>query len=100
MTIIRELPLYGMSGWTTDEKMLIPDQFDLWLVDPAGKEPAQNLTQIGREKKTQFRFVNMSRVDGKSVVDLSRPMMFLSFNRENKENGYYLLQPGQQIQNW
>lgn len=91
-------PLYGMSGWTTDEKMLIPDQFDLWLVDPAGKEPAQNLTRIGREKKTQFRFVNMSRVDGKSVVDLSRPMMFLSFNRENKENGYYLLQPGQQIQ--
>ena len=91
-------PLYGMSGWTTDEKMLIPDQFDLWLVDPAGKEPAQNLTKIGREKKTQFRFVNMSRVDGKSVVDLSRPMMFLSFNRENKENGYYLLQPGQQIQ--
>lgn len=91
-------PLYGMSGWTTDEKMLIPDQFDLWLVDPSGKEPSQNLTKIGREKKTQFRFVNMSRVEGKSVVDMSRPMMFLSFNRENKENGYYLLQPGQPIQ--
>lgn len=29
---------------------------------------------------------------------MSRPMMFLSFNRENKENGYYLLQPGQPIQ--
>lgn len=91
-------PLYGMSGWTIDEKMLIPDQFDLWLVDPSGKEPSQNLTKIGREKKTQFRFVNMSRVEGKSVVDMSRPMMFLSFNRENKENGYYLLQPGQPIQ--
>lgn len=91
-------PLYGMSGWTTDEKMLIPDQFDLWLVDPSGKEPSQNLTKVGREKKTQFRFVNMSRVEGKSVVDMSRPMMFLSFNRENKENGYYLLQPDQPIQ--
>lgn len=32
-------PLYGMYGWTKgDEMMLIPDQFDLWLVDPSGKK--------------------------------------------------------------
>ena len=28
-----------MYGWTKgDEMMLIPDQFDLWLVDPSGKK--------------------------------------------------------------
>ena len=29
---------------------------------------------------------------------MTRPMMFLSFNRGNKENGYYTLRPGQAIQ--
>lgn len=92
-------PLYGMYGWTKgDEMMLIPDQFDLWLVDPSGKKASRNLTKIGRETNTQFKFVNQSRTEGKSAVDMTRPMMFLSFNRGNKENGYYTLRPGQAIQ--
>lgn len=88
-----------MYGWTKgDEMMLIPDQFDLWLVDPSGKKASRNLTKIGRETNTQFKFVNQSRTEGKSAVDMTRPMMFLSFNRGNKENGYYTLRPGQAIQ--
>ena len=46
--------------------MLIPDQFDLWLVDPSGKKASRNLTKIGREPNTQFKFVNQSRTEGKS----------------------------------
>ena len=90
-------PLYGFSGWTTDEKMLIPDRYDLWLVDPSAQTPAKNLTGTGRETDTRFRFVNLVTVPGKGAVDLSKPMLFLSFNYVNKENGYYLLQPGQTI---
>lgn len=91
-------PLYGFNGWTTDEKMLIPDRYDLWLVDPTAKTPAKNLTGIGRETDTRFRFVNMNTVPGKGAVDLSKPMLFLSFNYVNKENGYYRLQVGNPIQ--
>ncbi len=91
-------PLYGFYGWTTDEKMLIPDRYDLYLVDPSGKTASQNLTVTGRQTNTQFRFSNLVRTPGKSAVDLSKPMLFVSFNRINKENGYYRLQVGKPIE--
>ena len=77
--------------------MLIPDRYDLWLVDPTAQTPSKNLTGTGRQTDTRFRFVNMNTTPGKGAVDLSKPMMFLSFNYVNKENGYYLLQPGEAI---
>ncbi len=91
-------PMYGMMGWTTDEKLLMPDRYDVWLADPAGVKPSENLTKIGRETNTQFRFVNPRKVPGKAVVDIKDPMLFLSFDRVDKENGYYLLNQGKPIQ--
>ncbi len=41
---------YGVMGWTEDDKyILIQGRYDIWKIDPKGKEEALNLTQgIGR----------------------------------------------------
>lgn len=84
--------LYGLYGWTTgEEKMLIADRYDLWVVDPSGKKGSVNITRSGRTTDTQFKLVNTNTIPGKTTTDLTQPMLFISFNRVNKENGYYQL---------
>lgn len=84
---------YGLAGWTKDEKMIVQDRYDLWLLDPSGKTTPVNLTKTGRSTNTWFSLVNLSR-DEKRAFDLSKPLLLASFNRENKQGGYYRLDTG------
>ena len=52
------LPAYGDAGWTKDGRILIRDKFDLWLCDPKGVLPPQNLT-LGRSRDLMFTAVSL-----------------------------------------
>ena len=81
-------PPYGMAGWTKEEKMVVYDRYDLWLVDPQGKEKPVNLTSgIGRRENLRFRYVKLD----KEAQSLPDKMLLSAFQLKNKKAGFYAL---------
>ena len=79
---------YGNMGWTAkDEAFLIYDNFDVWKVDPTGKKPAENLL-AGHGRKNDIRY-RYQRIDpDEEFIDLSKPIMFNTFNNVTKYQGW------------
>ncbi len=79
---------YGMAGWTKNEELIIYDMFDLWKIDPAGKNKPENITGgAGRKMNVRFRY---SRLDPKER-HLPDIMLLSAFNEKNKDAGFYRL---------
>ena len=80
---------YSFAGWTKDDKyFLVYDRFDIWRVDPDGKEKTVCLTNgYGRKEKIQFRYVQLDKdID---YIDQSKPLFISAFNKVNKKTGYF-----------
>jgi dipeptidyl aminopeptidase/acylaminoacyl peptidase len=81
-------PPYGMAGWTKNDKMVVYDKYDLWLVDPAGNEQPVNLTSgTGRKENLRFRYVKLD----KETLWLPDKMLLSVFQLKNKKAGFYAL---------
>ncbi len=82
---------YGSAGWTTDAKsMLIYDRFDIWQVDPEGKEQPVCITNgFGRENNIRFRYVSTD--PEARFVDMNQTMLLSAFNEKTKESGCFEL---------
>lgn len=77
---------YGIAGWTeNDQYVLVYDRFDIWKLDPAGKETAVNLTG-GRSKQQRFRYIQLDKelnfIPSKTEVLLS------VFDENTNREGY------------
>ena len=82
---------YGSAGWLKDdEAFLIYDRFDIWQLDPTGKEKPVCLTEgKGRENEIRFRY---SRLDFEQrAIDLEEPMYLSAFDHGTKASGFYRL---------
>ncbi|MCX6163320.1 MAG: hypothetical protein NTU73_00395, partial [Ignavibacteriae bacterium] len=56
---------YGIVGWIKDdESVLIYDRYDIWKVNPKNETIPVNITKIGRDTKTIFRY---SKLDEDSL---------------------------------
>lgn len=89
---IPKLPsAYGSAGWYKNDKFVVLyDAYDLWLVDPSGKNDAKNLTQgFGRKNKIKFRSMMLDH-DHKYFNDETYHWL-MAFNKTNKQSGYYTL---------
>ncbi|MFW5725520.1 MAG: alpha/beta hydrolase family protein, partial [Bacteroidota bacterium] len=78
------------AGWGKDDKfVLIYDRYDIWKIDPRGKEQAENITNgYGRENKIRFRYENLNP----DVYHIEEGKIWLSAFREtDKKDGYYTL---------
>ena len=76
---------YGMAGWTEDdEHVLIYDRYDIWKVDPDGKDSPQNLTN-GRADQLVHRYIDLDRDEEEINPDF---MLLYQFNEETKQSGY------------
>ncbi|MFK7820713.1 MAG: prolyl oligopeptidase family serine peptidase, partial [Planctomycetaceae bacterium] len=77
---------YGSAGWMADdEAILVYDRFDIWKLDPTGKEPAVKLTN-GRESKVRHRY---QRIDSEQrFIDAKQPLMLTLFNEATKATGF------------
>lgn len=82
---------YGLVGWTAnDARMLIKDRFDIWSVDPTGKDAPKNLTN-GRNRGLRF-----TRVDLNPDEDSINPndLLLTSIQEDTKQGGIYRAQDG------
>ncbi len=84
---------YGQAGWTTDDRyILVYDRYDIWKLDPAGKEAPQNMTNgEGRKNKLRYRY---EQADPESwYIDLEQPVYLTEFNMEDMSSGFSVLYP-------
>ena len=89
---------YGVIGWTKNDKyILISDRYDIWKIDPKGKEKALNLTQgLGRKENTRFSYIQLD--DEEQTIDLNQTLLLKAFGEFNKKSGFYHLKNGKMIQ--
>ena len=81
---------YGAAGWLEDDKaFLVYDRYDIWSIDPSGKEAPANLTQgKGRESKIKFRREKLDEEE--EGIDPKSPLILNAFHEWDKRSGYYL----------
>jgi hypothetical protein len=76
---------YGIIKWMTDDKyVLVYDRYDVWKVDPNGKEKSVPISE-GRKSKIVYRYINVDK-DEKFITD-KQTLYFLAFNEKNKMSG-------------
>lgn len=77
---------YGLAAWTkNDEKVLIYDRYDLWLIDPAKPTELQNITK-GKDQNRSFRYVKLDAEE--KNIDLEKPILLRFFDEKTKVSGY------------
>lgn len=82
---------HGVVKWMERDKyVLIYDKFDVWKVDPEGREKSIALTN-GRKDATSYRYVNVIGSDEKFIT-ASQPLVFRTFNEKTKSAGVTVLQ--------
>ncbi len=86
-----EAHAYGMAGWTKEDKMVVYDAYDLWVLDPSGKTDAINITQSqGRRQHLRLRYIKLD----KEARYLPEKMLLSAFQTQNKKAGFYSLNNG------
>ncbi len=81
---------YGVAGWTQNDKyLLIYDKYDIWKIDPTGKQNPSMLTKgYGRDNNITFRYKklnnNIKYIDEENIL-------LTAFNNENKQGGLYTI---------
>jgi len=80
---------YYYAGWTEeDEHFLVYDRYDIWKLDPSGKEQPHNLTRgFGRENKIRLRYEKLDR--DAQYIDPDEELFLSAFNEETKASGFY-----------
>lgn len=79
---------YGFASWTEgDSRMLVYDCFDIWSVDPKGKEKPECLTKgYGRDNNLKIRYMNTHGKDRRFLKN-GDLMTLTLFNYKDKRNG-------------
>lgn len=81
---------YGTAGWTNDDQLFIAyDRYDLWAFDPINNKAPVNLTKVGRQEKTVFRYLKLDPEE--RFIDPSKELLLSAFNETTKAAGYYKL---------
>ena len=81
---------YGAAGWTAnDEALLLYDRYDIWSFDPNNARKPVNLTKVGRQEKTVFRYIRLDAEE--RFIDPNKEMMLSAFNETTKQSGFYKL---------
>ena len=79
---------YGIAGWTENDKyVLIYDRFDIWKIDPTGKEMAVNITN-GRAENTRYRY----QVLDNEINFVPEKIILSAFNEKTNSAGYYSIE--------
>ncbi|MCF3110196.1 prolyl oligopeptidase family serine peptidase [Niabella sp. CC-SYL272] len=82
---------YGVAGWTEgDRSVLIYNRYDIWMVDPLGKQAPVNLTKDGRQKRQTYRCISTDPEE--RYIRPSNKNLLSVFNNENKKAGFTILE--------
>ncbi len=82
---------YGIAAWGKDDKfVLVYDAFDIWKIDPSGKQKPESITQhTGRTDSITFRYINTD--PEKRFVEPKDVLLLSAFDNKTKEGGFYTL---------
>jgi dienelactone hydrolase len=81
-----------MFGWSTnDEYIFIYDRYDIWQIDPLGKQSPRNIT-CGYGKKTGIRLRALTRIKANIVLDKLDSLVLMGYNPNTKIKGYFRLE--------
>ncbi len=79
-------PPYGMAGWTTsDDFILLYDQYDVWMLDPTGSLKPNNLSN-GRKDRKIARYIQVDP-DQKAIEEVA-PMLLHFVEEDTRKEGY------------
>lgn len=71
------------------------DKYDVWALDLAGKKEAICVTNgWGRKNEITLRWMDTTPDNFAQIIDIKKPNIFTSFNRINKQGGYYSFKEG------
>lgn len=81
---------YGFAGWAENgDKAVVYDKFDLWILDPSGRNEAVNITSsMGRDNNISFRY---RKLDPDAKYLPKKHAILRAFNKNSKQSGYYKL---------
>ncbi|HNG89119.1 MAG TPA: prolyl oligopeptidase family serine peptidase, partial [Saprospiraceae bacterium] len=80
---------YGLAGWwPDDEALLVYDRYDIWKLDPKGKQPAERLTR-GREADIIYRYLRLDPEE--RHIDYKKWGLLHATHRRSKAEGYVLI---------
>lgn len=84
---VKEDHPYGIAGWTeNDSRVLVYDKYDLWSIDPEGKDPSVCITmEEGRKKNLKMRLINTNPEE--RFVKQGEKLLFSLFDYADKRNG-------------
>jgi len=81
---------YGIAGWTNNDKnLIIYDKYDIWKLDPTGKQKPLNITK-GEGRKNNIVYRHQELDHEKDFIDINDKFYLSAFNKQNKQSGYYL----------
>ncbi|MGK6353183.1 alpha/beta hydrolase family protein [Parapedobacter sp. DT-150] len=85
---------FGIAGWIKgSEKVLIYDEYDIWLVDLKTETAPINLTNsYGRKNRIMLRL--MINPYGDKIIPEKGEVLLTGYSRETKENGFYEITMG------
>jgi dipeptidyl aminopeptidase/acylaminoacyl peptidase len=85
---------YGYAGFTAnDEYVLLYDRYDIWRIDPEGKQLPENLTSgNGRKNSVAYRYAKT--LEKEYFIDLDKPLYLNAFNENTMADGFSVLLPG------
>lgn len=78
---------YGSAGWTTDDRYFwVYDRYDIWQLDPAGREKPRNLTNAwGRQNKVRLRRADLD--PDERAIDPTTDLYLTGFWENDKQTG-------------
>lgn len=82
---------FGSMGWSQNDRFFyLYDEYDIWQIDPAGKDAPTMITKgMGRREKIVYRHIKFD--DEINYIETDKPQFLSAFNKETKEAGYYTL---------
>ncbi|MGV3764595.1 MAG: prolyl oligopeptidase family serine peptidase [Chitinophagaceae bacterium] len=93
----RPAPAYGMAGWADQgNSIVVYDRYDLWVIDLSGKKAPYSLTK-GYGRKHQVR-LRLQGAEFQEKLDISKRLLFNSFNEKTKSKGVYAFEPGKGVE--
>jgi dipeptidyl aminopeptidase/acylaminoacyl peptidase len=93
-------PAYGSAGWTDgDGAFLAYDAYDIWMLDPTGKNPPRDVTEgMGRRDSLRFRYVPVEGRGGARerfgrggdmTIPTDKNVILSAFDEHTKGSGFY-----------
>ena len=81
---------YGAGGFLEDGSILVQDEFDMWMIDPATGE-AENITRDGREEDIRYTAFQLDPENREMASFMNGKLLLNAFDNETKSEKVYLL---------